>query len=254
MTFEIDGSHYKQDYQKVETMYEYKYDNGGRHNAHHPFRGYEGYPGFGGYGDDDGPVWGSPANTTGTPHTFPSNVTEMGAALREIAERRRNSFTPAKTDVRVSFSDYAVKYLEDFWINPSDTSRWLGDVHELKKKDGRVYLEIYDYIPANYEPGCTSWFIYGAPIHPRSENLKVIVYWMVHNKTKDQIKEEMDTNPFWHVRIGEVNTNQFNAEVSYGEDGVKILEKRAIVKAYGNDAKSAYEVMNGDEATQTATH
>jgi hypothetical protein len=239
MTFEIKGDHYEQAYAKVDTHFTYvtnhNYSQWGKPgNSHHPFRQEYGH-GFCGMDVDDDT---NPIDTTGGTPTV----------LQQIAKRKRNEFTPANRDVKVSFSDYAIKYLDDFHVEPNTVPHWIGELSDLKKKDGRVYLEVYDYIPTNSEPGCKSWYVYGAPIHPREENPPIAIYWIVHNKDKDQMKDEIDLNPFWHVRIGEINSSQFHG--SKKADGVDVQQKMALVKAYGFDAKSAYEVMNDGNKTE----
>lgn len=133
------------------------------------------------------------------PHAVAYQQTATAAASRR-------AFDGGKDDVKHVFATIAAERLTDYLFNTSEDAVAAMDATNSAGFQGKHYIEVVDYYPANDHKDCTAWHVYGTVIGANAdETLEkkacTIVHWIVYNKIEYEIID-YTYHAFYAVKLG----------------------------------------------------
>jgi len=111
---------------------------------------------------------------------------------------KRHSFSNANNDIDIQFSDYVIENLPEHHMHHSDVdAEQKAAMESVDKQTGKLFIEVLDFIPTNKHPGCSSWHVYGELILSGDAKSKVLVHWIMYDKTKEVMEKYIEPVYFW---------------------------------------------------------
>ena len=146
-----------------------------------------------------------PPNTQLTHTPVQNSVVQMFKHQPDDVKLKLKDMVPYRRPEMMIKKEYALKVL-DLW-------------NEKIKSKGTFTVELEDFWEANNHPECTTWWVFGNLIDPNfPEAQTVICYWLVYNKTREEIVNYV-CDDFYSVSPSTASTTF----VRRGEDDCAVL-------------------------------
>lgn len=146
---------------------------------------------------------------------FPRTTT--GAACSTISDSRgkwqrrrdaRHAFDPkARYEVNNLITESLIDQRPDLCVDRAEAFKIANAVNDLRS-DKYYCIELDDYLPCNDLPDCAIWYVLGSVIIPNEDAQKAVFYWIVRDKTEEQIMQMVsDHQAFYWGKIASVKSN-----------------------------------------------
>jgi len=141
-------------------------------------------------GGKSGPNVPTPVNR---PPQGPDNPTYIASTFAELASEKLNEYHLTK-HVAALTRDAACDAI-------------------VRNKNKNYIVELDDFLPANNNPLCSTWHVYGKAIVPPGDPLEqATIHWFEYNKTKEQILDFV-TEGFFDVQFAACRHHTFNDKI-----------------------------------------
>lgn len=126
-------------------------------------------------------------------------------AVAYVNQTNRHVFAGGKDDVKRVFADIATEKLGDYFFDSSTAATAAMDATNAAAFQGKHYIEVVDYYPANDHQDCTAWHVFGTVIGTAGEGAVAepcaLIHWIVYNKTEHEIMD-YTYHTFYEAKLG----------------------------------------------------
>jgi hypothetical protein len=180
----------------------------------------------------------------------PGKVKDIALAYKhDVHHLASPGTTTAMTETRVIMSDYAANHLKEFYVPADKYLRLISLGNDVRLKcNGKIQVEVIDCIPANHNPQCSTWHIYGEMIFPDEIDkdlldYKILVHWFAYRLTKAQALDHVD-KAYYEVDCSAIVSHRYsfpNQTPAY------------IVKIYGFNQHAYIDSKDANQETLPAS-